>query len=111
MLVDRTRAFLALRGFPPGVVHTTTTETGTIGGGAAAFKTGELATLASDEGLTPSFGFGNTATDAQAYDAAGLDPATHRFFYQFTDDAYGGRRIESYAELLPDFAALADLCP
>jgi hypothetical protein len=53
--------------------------------------------------------FGNTDSDATAYDNAGIQPLDHRVFYQF-DDPFGGRRIESYYDLLPEFGALDPVC-
>ena len=62
------------------------------------------------KGLVPSFVFGNKESDALAFDNAGVEPKERRFFFQFTDEVYGGRRIESYEELLAEFEALPDLC-
>jgi hypothetical protein len=76
---------------------------------AAAYKTGEFELLAA-KGLVPSFVFGNKDSDALAFDNAGVLPLDHRVFFQFTDAMFGGRRIESYAELLAEFEALPDLC-
>jgi LNS2-like protein (lipin/Ned1/Smp2) len=109
-LAGRTREFVRLRGLPEGVVHTTLGFTGATGSAAAAFKTGELAQLAS-KGLVPTFALGNTDTDAEAYSNAGIDPVGHRIFLQFTDEVFGGRRVESYTELLGEAQALPDLCP
>ncbi|HEU4412098.1 MAG TPA: phosphatidylinositol transfer protein [Polyangiaceae bacterium] len=106
----RTREFLRVRGFPPGVVHTTLTFTGATGASAASFKTGELAQLAS-KGLVPAFAVGNTATDAEAYSNAAVEPLESRLFFQFTDAVFGGRRFESYRDLLGEAGALPDLCP
>jgi hypothetical protein len=61
--------------------------------------------------MTPAWGFGNTASDAQAYESAGILPVHQRVFYQFDDTVYGGRRIESYTELLAEVAALPSVCP
>jgi hypothetical protein len=107
-LVGRTRDFLAANSFPPGVVHTTQSATGATGAAAAEYKSEELAALA-DHGLVPSWAFGNTATDAQAYENAGVD-LSKRVFYRFSDTAHGGRRIESYSELLSEVSALPSLC-
>lgn len=107
-LTGRTRDVLDVNGFPPGIVHTTTTTTGALGSQAAAFKRGELATLA-DKGIVPSLGFGNMASDADAYDDAGI-PEDDRFFYRF-DDIHGGQRIDDYAEVMPAIEALPSLCP
>jgi hypothetical protein len=108
-LVGRTREFLDAYGFPPGIVHTTTDLTGATGASAATYKTGELAMLAA-KGPIPDWVFGNTDTDAQAYDNGGVSPLAHRIFYQFDDTAYGGRRVESYTDLLPELQALPSYC-
>ena len=67
--------------------------------------------MIADKGLTPSFAFGNTATDADAYENGKINPINHRVFFQFTDAAHGGRRIEAYTELLSEFSALPTVCP
>jgi hypothetical protein len=107
-LVERTREFIDVRGFPPGIIHTSLELEGALGGAAVMYKTGELAMLA-NKGLVPTWVFGNTDSDAEAYANAGIMPLDHRVFFQFTDPA-GGRRIESYGELTDQFAALPDLC-
>lgn len=111
LLGARTREFLALHGFPLGLVHTTLTFTGATGASAVTFKTQELADLAA-RGLVPSWAFGNTDSDAEAFFNAGISPAEQRVMFQFDDPTYGSRRIESYTELLPELAALPDaVCP
>ena len=105
----RTRQFVATHNFPQGIIHTTTVYEGANGDAAALYKAGEFAMLA-QKGLVPSFVFGNKASDATAFDNAGVQPKDHRFFFQFTDEMFGGRRIESYEELLAEFEALPDLC-
>ncbi|MDB4938401.1 MAG: hypothetical protein JWP87_5373 [Labilithrix sp.] len=108
-LVQRTRDFLDKHGFPPGVVHTSTSIVGAgFGASAATFKTGELAMLAR-KGLVPSYGFGNMPSDSDAYAAANVEPPDHRVFYQI-DGAFTGKRIESYTELLPGFQAQSPIC-
>lgn len=107
-LVERTREFVEVRNFPPGIIHTSLELEGALGNAAVEYKTGELAMLAG-KGLVPTWVFGNTDSDAEAYQNAGIMPLDHRVFFQFTDPA-GGRRIESYAELVGEFAALPDLC-
>ena len=108
-LVQRTRDFLALHGFPPGVVHTSTSITGAgFGASAARYKEGEIAMLA-EKGLVPSFGFGNMPSDSDAYGGANIQPPDHRIFYQISG-AFTGRRIDSYTELLPGFEALPGAC-
>lgn len=108
-LVGRTRELLDKNGFPPGIVHTTVTKTGATGDAAAAYKTNELAML-SAKGLLPTYGFGNTASDAQAYQSAKISPLKNRVFYQFTDSVYGGRRIEDYGAITAELKGLAPLC-
>jgi hypothetical protein len=108
-LVQRTRDFLDKHGFPPGIVHTSTSPVGAgFGSSAAAFKSAELAMLA-QKGLVPAYGFGNKSSDSDAYGAANIEPADHRIFYQISG-AFTGRRIESYTELLPGIAALPATC-
>jgi hypothetical protein len=107
-LGNRTYDFIAERGLPPGIIHTTLTTTGAMGAEAVGYKTAELEALAA-RGLVPSWVFGNTDSDAEAYDDAGIMPLDHRVFYQF-DDPFGGRRIESYYELVPEFTALDPVC-
>lgn len=108
-LVPRTREFLELHGFPPGIIHTSTSITGAgFGASAAAFKVDELRALAA-KGLVPSFGFGNMPSDSDAYASAAIEPADHRIFYQIDGD-FTGKRIESYTELLPTFTALPAVC-
>lgn len=108
-LVGRTREFVDTYDFPPGIVHTTLGLTGATGASAATYKTEELALLAG-KGMLPAWAFGNTETDAEAYDNAGVMPVEQRAFYQFDDAVFGGRRIESYTELLEEIEALPSLC-
>jgi len=108
-LVGRTREFLTARGLPDGIVHTTLGKTGALGSSAAEYKTGELNVMNS-RGLRPHYAFGNTDTDAKAYNDTGITPADHRIFVQYTDEAYGGRRIEAYTELVPEFTGLPEVC-
>ncbi|WP_437681366.1 lipin/Ned1/Smp2 family protein [Sorangium sp. So ce131] len=108
-LVQRTRDFLETYGFPPGVVHTTLDLTGALGESAAEYKTEELLQLR-DRGMLPAWAFGNTATDAEAYNNAGVLPLGQRVFYQFLDDVFGGRRIDDYGELMQELEALPSLC-
>jgi phosphatidate phosphatase PAH1 len=104
-----THDWLAGKGFPPGIVHTTLTSAGASGDAAGTFKTADLKLLAA-KGLTPSFGFGNTSTDADAYNGAGIKPLSNRIFYQFTDTAWKGRRIDDYGSLLAEFSTLPLVC-
>jgi len=107
-LGHRTYDFIEQRNLPPGIIHTTLSATGALGSEAVTYKTAELQALA-DRGLQPSWVFGNTDSDAEAYDNAGILPLEHRIFYQF-DDPFGGRRIESYYDLVPEFQAMDPVC-
>lgn len=107
-LGTRTQQFVHDRGLPPGIVHTTLNYDGALGDAAIAYKLGELQALAV-RGLVPSWAFGNTSSDADAYDMAGIEPVAQRVFLQY-DDAHGGRRIESWDELVAELEALPDLC-
>ncbi len=104
-LTGRTREFIRQHGFAPGIIHTTLGLTGAFGDPAARFKIGELDMLAS-KGLAPAWGIGNKASDTDAYEHAKIEPKSHRIFYQLTDTKYGGRRIESYTELLSELSGL-----
>lgn len=108
-LMQHTRDFLEQRGFPPGSAHTTLSFLGASGDAAAAYKTDELAMVAA-RGFPIVYAFGNMASDAQAYEDALILPVDHRIFYHY-DDIYGGRRIESYTELLPELTALPPFYP
>ncbi len=107
-LGNRTYAFIEERGLPPGIIHTTLSATGAMGADAVAYKTEELSVLAS-RGLVPAWVFGNTDSDAEAYEAAGIQPLDRRIFFQYEDD-FGGRTIEDYAELLGEFEAVPAAC-
>lgn len=107
----RTRETMDFYGFPPGIIHTTTSDTGALGGAAVDYKTGELAVM-KGRNILPTFAFGNTDSDAEAYDTAPISPLSNRFYYQYDDTAFGGRRIESYTELLGEFGQLPEAtCP
>lgn len=103
-LHGRTREFLSAYQYPLGLVHTTLSLTGATGSSAVAYKSGELAAIGA-RGLVPAWAFGNTDSDAEAYDVSSIEPAEHRVMYQFTDDVHGSRRIEAYTELLPEVGA------
>jgi hypothetical protein len=100
-MVARTREFLAMNQFPPGVVVTRRDKSGGYGASAAAYKREELARLARVARI--EWAFGNMPSDADAYSMFVADRA-HRVFYRHTDAAHGGRRIESYE----DFASELD---
>lgn len=107
-LTGRTKEFLSKNGFPPGIVHTTTGLTGALGAAASTFKTGELAMLAA-HGMKVEWAFGNQSSDADAYDAAKIQPLDRRVLLRQADP-HGGRRIEAYSEILPVVTALPALC-
>jgi hypothetical protein len=104
-----THDWLMLKGYPPGNVHTTFTFTGAIGNGATEFKTNELLALLHRFAGAVEYGIGNTAMDAAAYAAAGLDPS-RSYLYQY-DPGPGGTRVDDYAALVPMAEALPPLCP
>ena len=108
ILTSRTRDFLKERKFPTGVVHTSSNTLG-AGSGASAeeYKQGELALL-KQKGLVVSYGFGNRASDSDAYATVVSDPQ-HRIFYQISE-AYVGRKIESYKPLASEFSAVPAIC-
>jgi hypothetical protein len=107
-LTGRTHEFLQQAGFPPGVVHTTSGETGAINSFAAAFKSAELALLES-HGHVIKWAFGNQPSDTDAYDAAQINPVDQRVFLRVSDP-HGGRRIEAYSEILPAVTATPAIC-
>lgn len=101
-LLNRTRAFLGQRGFPPGLVMTTARKRGAIGSAAARFKTETLARMLTARGFVATYAFGDTGSDAQAYASANVQ---HRLFYRYLDAAHGGRRFDSYRTLVADLGA------
>ena len=109
-LTGRTREFLATRGFPAGIVHTTLGGSGAVGAAATSFKTAEIAAL-QGKGLRPAYAFGNTDTDAEAYANRMVDPAANRVFYRYADMKFGGRRIDDWGSLEAEIRALPPVCP
>jgi phosphatidate phosphatase PAH1 len=107
-LGTRTHEFVRERGLPPGIVHTSLFFDGALGSEAVTFKTGELAAFAA-RGLVPTFAFGNTESDGEAYENAGIQPLDHRVFIEF-DDAHGGRRIDTWEAIVAELEALNELC-
>jgi hypothetical protein len=100
-LLARTRRLLATNEFPPGVVITERSTSGRFGSGAAAFKKRELESLVANGRTRIEWAFGNMPSDAETYAAYVGDPK-RRVFYRFSDTAHGGRRIESYDEVIAD---------
>jgi hypothetical protein len=103
-----TREWLAATGYPPGIVHTSLTFTGALGAAAETFKTGELEALQSRFTGAPDYAIGNTATDAAAYENAGVPPE-HAYSYQF-DPGASGTQVDDYSTLVPVIDALPSLC-
>lgn len=102
-LIPRTRELLATNQFPPGVVLTERNTAGQFGAGAAAFKRREIDALVANGRTKIEWAFGNMPSDAETYAAFVRDPR-RRVFYRYTDAGFGGRRIESYDEVLADVA-------
>jgi phosphatidate phosphatase PAH1 len=109
-LVPRTRRWLALHGFPPGILHTTVSSTGVFGDAAASFKSGELTLLKDATGLVPDIAFGNMPSDVATYAATGI-PAGRAYFYRLEGDARGGVKHDDYRALLPSLGGLPARCP
>jgi phosphatidate phosphatase PAH1 len=108
ILTSRTREFLKERGFPAGIVHTSSNTTGAgAGDSAATYKTAELALL-KQKGLVVEYAFGNRTTDSDAYATVVADPQ-HRIFYQLAS-GFVGREIQSYTQLLPELQQDANVC-
>ena len=109
-LMGRTREWIPLRKFPPGIVHTTLSGLGASGTAATTFKTEELALLKADTGIVPSFAFGNKDTDVAAFVNAKV-PGSGCYYYDMAADPKGGTVHKDYAKLVAPFAALPTLCP
>lgn len=108
ILTSRTREFLKERGFPTGVVHTSSNTLGAGSGSSAeTYKENELALL-KKKGLVVTYGFGNRASDSDAYATVVSDPQ-HRIFYQISE-AYQGRKVDSYEPLVSEFQRVAAVC-
>jgi hypothetical protein len=98
-LTARTHQWTRERGLPSGLVHTMLNLTGATGAAAFTFKRDELLGLRGRLGHPVDYGFGNTDTDAQAYDAAGV-PASRAYYYRFTGDRRGGQLNDDYRALV-----------
>jgi phosphatidate phosphatase PAH1 len=106
--VERTREFVEKRSFPEGRIETSLAALlGLTGNKAVAYKSEALNRLL-DKGFEIAYAFGNTETDAQVYENAGI-PADSRYFFKYSDKKFGGQRIESYREL-NQFASLEGVC-
>lgn len=108
-LAARTHQWVRERGLPAGLVHTMLNFTGGTGAAAFTFKRDELLILRSRLGHPVDYALGNTDTDAQAYDAAGISPAT-AYYYRFTGDRRGGQLANDYRALVAPFSAGPRYC-
>jgi hypothetical protein len=108
--VQKTRDWLESKGFPIGIVHTSFSSIGETGSAGIAFKSGELAALKAATGVVPTYGFGNTETDTNAYEAAKITPASNRYFYKYMTDLKGGTYHDDYTKLVTPFEALPAVC-
>lgn len=104
-----THQWLNLRGFPPGIVHTTTGATGAINSAAQQFKVDELTALTRRLGHAPDYGFGNRASDVATYNGIGVNPR-NAYYYQLQGDLGGGQYNGDYRSLVAPFSALARVC-
>ncbi|MFO0608379.1 MAG: phosphatidylinositol transfer protein [Polyangiales bacterium] len=102
-----THQWLALRGFPRSVVHTTLGLTGALGAAAETFKTEELRALRTRFGMAPDIGIGNTDSDVGAYTGVMVGA---RYYYRFAGDVRGGSRVDDYNMLAARLRALAPVC-
>ena len=110
-LVKTSQDWIVAKGFPPGILHTTLVGGGASGAAATTYKTDELAMLAQQKMLKPTYVIGNTNTDADAYNNAGIMPLANRLYFLYTDTAWNGRRFDAYSTLVPEFSALPLVCP
>jgi hypothetical protein len=106
-LTDKTREFLDRFGFPRGVVHTSSTALGATGVDAQTFKTTELSRLAARS--TIAWAFGNNTIDSEAFESVGIRPVAQRILVGAVDK-HGGRRVESFSELLESLDGAAATC-
>jgi hypothetical protein len=109
--VQKTRDWIASKNFPPGIVHTSFSSIGETGSAGIAYKTSELAMLKERTGIVPTYGFGNTDTDTNAYDNGKILPASNRYFYKYNTDLKGGTYHDDYTKLVATFDALPTVCP
>lgn len=107
-LTTTSQEWVALRGLPPGVVHTTLLFTPGLGAEAQTFKEEELGALLARFPDALDYAIGNTDTDMGAFAAVGLPPE-HIYSYQFDPGALG-TRVDDYGTLVPDADALPLVC-
>ncbi|TAK23046.1 MAG: phosphatidylinositol transfer protein [Myxococcaceae bacterium] len=108
-LTTRTHQWTRERGLPSGLVHTMMNLTGATGAPAFTFKRDELNALRTRLGHPVDYGFGNTDTDAQAYQAVGI-PGSNAYYYRFTGDRRGGQLNNDYRTLVAPLSAGPRYC-
>lgn len=97
-LHKRTRDFLKEKGFPGGVLRTSSKGLiGLKGEPAVDYKSQAMFDL-QDRGFKLVVAFGNTDSDAEAFYNTGLS-ADRRFLLKYQDEAFGGTTIDSYEGL------------
>lgn len=106
---QKTREWLREKGYPEGILHTTLSALGAVGKAAAQYKSTELSNLRASTGLIPTFGFGNKASDVDAYKNGGL-PMANTYYFALGGDLQGGRRTDDYRTLLTPFSSLPAFC-
>jgi phosphatidate phosphatase PAH1 len=109
-LMQITRDWINARGFPPGVINTTQSKIGANGDGAATFKTGELKLLKAKTDITPSYAFGNKASDVTAFLAAEIQ-AKNSYYYELDGDLGQGIRHNDYQQLVRTALDAPSACP
>jgi hypothetical protein len=101
--------FLSGKAYPPGILHTTLQPLGATGAAATTYKTDELAALVA-KGAVVAWSFGNSDTDAQAYENTNIQPVEQRIYIGIESPPGGGRVIQGYDELLAELEALPPSC-
>ena len=96
--VQRTRDFIKEKGFPAGIISVSRSPIlGLSGNNAIKYKSDAILRLKNMD-LRIDFAFGNTLTDAQAYERADLAKDS-RFFFKYEDKTFGGHYFHSYLDL------------
>ncbi len=107
--MEKTRAWLKNKNFPPGIIHTTDKIQGAVGEAAAQFKVDEIAMLKEKVGLVPAYAFGNKPSDVKAFADAGI-AKDHSWFYKIQGDTTGAQAHSDYRGLIPMAKASPSLC-
>lgn len=107
--MEKTRKWLAGKGFPPGVIHTTDKIQGAIGDAAAKYKMNEMAMIKNNLGIVPTYAFGNKPSDVKAFADSGI-PKANSWFYKIKGDETGAQAHSDYKGLIPMAKAAPSLC-